>query len=409
MNAEIITIGTELLLGEIIDTNSAHIARTIRDIGLDLFYQTTVGDNQQRAAAAINLALGRANVVITTGGLGPTADDVTREAVATATNRPLELRPDLLEQIAARFRRWGAEMSPNNRQQALVPAGATALENPVGTAPCFILETERGMVISLPGVPKEMEHILEKSVVPFLQKKMDSPAVILSRSLRTAGIGESRIDAQIRDLEQLSNPTVGLAAHSGQVDIRITAKADSVEAAEALLEPLALEIRNRLGINIYGEGTDTIEETVLKLFDTQGVTLAVAEAGTEGITTRRLADLNIGEKALVFSASHSDWAHLSAQLELSSIDAAECRLKDRAQAAASRIRTMSGAEVGLSVLVENDNGYPIFLGLAFTTSSGQRSIARQYGGPPENAILWASTTAFDLLRRWFLGKDRSLT
>ncbi|NOR82989.1 MAG: CinA family nicotinamide mononucleotide deamidase-related protein, partial [Ardenticatenales bacterium] len=378
MNAEIVTIGTELLLGEIVDTNSAYLARAIRDIGLDLYYLTTVGDNEERAAAAISAAMDRADIVITTGGLGPTVDDVTRPAVARATGRPLQFRPDLLEQIAERFSRWGTRMSPNNRQQAYVPAGAIGLENPVGTAPCFIVETERGGIISLPGVPREMIHMMEHSVIPYLQERMGAPAVIVARNLRTAGIGESRIDAVIADLERLSNPTVGLAAHAGQTDIRITAKASSAEEAEAMIEPIAQEIRDRLGIHIYGEGTDTVEEVLLSLMKEKGLTLAMAEAGTEGLTGERLTGATHSKEVVRRKVHAVDWPGLASELGLPGT--VDVPLGDRAEEAAEQIRHAAGTSVGLVVLSEwNDEGWPT-MAIALSAGSGKQSQERGYGG-----------------------------
>jgi nicotinamide-nucleotide amidase len=402
MNAEIIAIGTELLLGEIVDTNSAHIARTVRDIGLDLFFLTTVGDNEERAAAAIAAALDRADVVITTGGLGPTVDDVTRQAVARAAGRPLAFRPDLLEQIAARFKRWGTEMSANNRQQAFVPAGALALENPVGTAPCFIVETERGAVISLPGVPREMVYMLEHAVIPYLQERMGAPAIILARVLRTAGIGESQVDAAIHDLERLSNPTVGLAAHAGQTDIRITAKAASLRDAEALIEPIVQDIRSRLGINIYGEGVETVEEVLLSLLSEKGLTLSAAEAGTGGVVAERLTGVIGSRKVLDHSVSRGDWGDLAAELGLPTALEGGDSLVDRANAVAGRIRAISGTTVALGVLVQQDEeGRPV-VAFSLVTPNDVRGQERGYGGPPEYVATWASTWAFDRLRRWLL-------
>jgi nicotinamide-nucleotide amidase len=402
MNAEIIAIGTELLLGEIVDTNSAHIARTVRDIGLDLFFLTTVGDNEERAAAAIAAALDRADVVITTGGLGPTVDDVTRQAVARAAGRPLEFRPDLLEQIAARFRRWGAEMSPNNRQQAFVPAGALALENPVGTAPCFIVETARGAVISLPGVPREMVYMLDHAVIAYLQERMGAPAIILARVLRTAGIGESRVDTAIHDLERLSNPTVGLAAHAGQTDIRITAKAASLQDAEALIEPIVQDIRGRLGINIYGEGVETVEEVLLSLLGERGLTLAAAEAGTGGAATERLTAVTRAAQVLGRTVSRESWGDLAAELGLSTEPEEGDSLVDRAEAAARRIRAISGTSVALCVLVQQDEAGQPVLAFSVVTPRDVQGHARGYGGPPEYVATWGITWAFDRLRRWLL-------
>ena len=403
MNAEIVTIGTELLLGEIVDTNSAHMARTIRDIGLDLFFQTTVGDNEERVAEAIRAALQRADVVITTGGLGPTVDDVTRPAVAKATNRPLEFRPDLFEQIAARFSRWGAQMSPNNRQQAYVPAGAIGLENPVGTAPCFIVETDKGTVICLPGVPREMVYMLQEVVIPYLQQKMGAPAVILARVLRTAGIGESQVDTLIHDLERLTNPTVGLAAHAGQTDIRVTAKAASVEEAEEMIEPVAEEIRQRLGTGIYGEGTETVEEVLTALLRASNLRLSLAELGTDKIGTERLLAVPRASQTVGRTVSAPTWKELAEALAIDPVRAANLPLGDRAQYAADQIREAdNGNAVGLAILVDRDSEGRPMMGIAVSLSSGKQSSERGYGGPPEHVNIWATTSGFDLLRRWLL-------
>src|SRR4030065_1986017 len=246
-SAEIITIGTEILLGEIVDTNAYFLARSLRDAGIDLYRKTTVGDNVRRIARAIQQALERCDIILTTGGLGPTVDDPTREAVAQAVGVNTEYHPELWEQIEARFHRYGRKPTENNRRQAFIPQGAKAIENPVGTAPIFILEHQSHVIISLPGVPREMEYLMEHEVIPYLRQHYDMHAIIKTRVLHTVGVGESQIDDLIGDLEQLSNPTVGLAAHSGQVDVRITAKSDSAAASDALISPIEIILRNRLG------------------------------------------------------------------------------------------------------------------------------------------------------------------
>jgi len=235
LNAEIVTTGTELLLGVITDTNSTTIARQFRDIGLNLYYITSAGDNQERVASVLDTALGRSDVIITTGGLGPTVDDITREAVAQATNRELVFDEAMSASIEAFFKQRGYTMSENNRRQARIPQGAIPIENPVGTAPCFIVEDERGIIISLPGVPHEMKYLMEHTVLLYLKEKLNLRQTIKARTLHTCGIGESALDAQIADLEESTNPTIGLAAHPGQSDIRITAKADSEAEADALI------------------------------------------------------------------------------------------------------------------------------------------------------------------------------
>jgi nicotinamide-nucleotide amidase len=416
MNAEIITIGTELLLGEIVDTNAAHIARQLRTIGLNLFYETTVGDNQTRSAEVINRALERADVVITTGGLGPTVDDVTREAVAQATDRSLEFRPTLLEQIEARFTRWGAAMSENNRRQAFVPQGAIAIENPVGTAPCFIVETERGVVISLPGVPREMEYLLEHAVLPYLREKFNLRAIIKTRVLRTAGMGESRIDAALSDLLTATNPTVGLSAHPGQTDVRITAKAEGEEDADRLIAPLEAEVRRRLGHTVYGTDKETVEEVLLRYLAQAGFTLAAAESGTGGLLTHRLSSApgaaGLFRGGLVANDPHALGKTLEVALEGESGE----QLEDFARRLATRLALSPGITdpahplLGLIVLIlprpgsdEATSAGGTIITLATPDGVALRRLG--FGGHAAHVARWATTHALELTRRWLL--DRS--
>lgn len=375
MNAEIITIGTELLLGEIVDTNAVYIARRLRDIGLDLYYMTTVGDNLERIARVVDIALNRANVVITTGGLGPTVDDVTREAVAQATGRRLVLHPELLAQIEAFFRRLGREMKENNRRQAYIPEGAIPIPNPVGTAPGFIVETERGVVICLPGVPREMEHLMEHAVVPYLRERFHLRGVIKVRVLRTVGIGESDIDAAIGDLMTSANPTVGLAAHAGQTDVRITAKAESEEEADRLLEDMARRVYARLGDAIYGEGQETVEEVVARLLHARGWRLAYA-----GIPVDLVPRLQ----------------EAGATLKVELLQRAEAVTAEEALARGRALREHLGWEVALVVLPARDGGTII----AAVAPTGERVLRVPYTAA-ESAYRerWISNLALDAVRR----------
>ena len=286
--AEILTIGTEILLGEIIDTNSRYIARKLRDHGIDIYWLSTVGDNPERIAEAMRQGMQRSEIIISTGGLGPTVDDPTREAVALAVGVQTEFRPELWQQVQDRFARFGRTPTENNKRQAYVPQGAIAIENPVGTAPAFIVETDKTAIIALPGVPREMEHLMENAVIPYLRERFDLHGMIKARILRTAGAGESAIDQQISDLETLSNPTVGLSAHAGSVDIRITAKANSETEANQLIEPVEAELRKRLGEWIYGADEDTLESKALLHLDELGWNLAIVESGLGGRLTQRL-------------------------------------------------------------------------------------------------------------------------
>ena len=289
MNAEIVAIGSELLLGQIVDTNSAWMAQRLADLGVNLFYKTVVGDNPGRMSETLTQALERSDLVITSGGIGPTQDDLTREMVAQVTGRELVLNEHLLEQIRERFQRRGLIHTPNNEKQAYIPAGAIPVENPNGTAPAFIVEDPRGVIISLPGVPFEMKWLFEHEVVPFLQKKFGLSEIITYRVLKVADLGESSVDDRIGHLiANSSNPTVGVLAHPGQMDVRITAKAANPEAALALIGPVELEVRELLGDHIFAADDQTMDEVVSQLLRQKGLSIAVYEDLTAGMTAQRL-------------------------------------------------------------------------------------------------------------------------
>ena len=293
MRAEIVSVGSELLLGQIVDTNAAHIARQLAVLGLDLFHKTTVGDNLGRVAAALETALERADVVFTTGGLGPTEDDVTREAVAVATGRELEFHQDLLDQIEAFFRARGLPLSPSNRKQAYIPRGAIPMPNPVGTAPCFIVEEGERTLIVLPGVPREMEYLLRTAALPHVRARYGLQAAIVSRLVRVAGLGESRVGELLADLmAKGANPTIGTMAHPGQVDVRIAAKAVDEATARALIAPVEAEICARLGDTVFGMDAESLEGAVAARLAEQGRTLALLEVGTGGLVSERLTSVH---------------------------------------------------------------------------------------------------------------------
>lgn len=263
--AEIITIGTELLLGVIQDTNTRYIANHLKNSGYDLFRTTTIGDNQNRIAQLLHESLARADFVITTGGLGPTVDDPTREAVAQAFDCELVFHQELWQQIEDRFLQRGLTPTKNNKKQALIPQGAFVLENQFGTAPAFILPVGNKCVICLPGVPKEMEYLLEQKVLPFLKVKMPSSHTLVTRTLHAIGIGESSLDSLIGEYEKLSNPTVGLLAHPGIVDIRIGASSDSLINANLMIDPIEAAITALIPDNIYGKDETSIEDVIVQL------------------------------------------------------------------------------------------------------------------------------------------------
>jgi competence/damage-inducible protein CinA-like protein len=377
-SAEILTIGTEILLGEIVDTNASYLARSLRDAGVDVYRKTTVGDNPHRIAQAIQESLSRCDLLITTGGLGPTVDDPTREAVALAVGVETEYRAELWEQIQARFRRFRRQPTENNKRQAFIPRGAEAVENPVGTAPAFIVAAGKGIIFSLPGVPHEMEYLMQHAVIPYLKQRFDLHGVIKSRVLHTAGVGESQIDDQIEDLERLSNPTVGLAAHAGQVDVRITVKAESEELAKEMIWEVEEKVRRRLGDWIYGADEDKLETAAIRALETKGWALAVVEAGLDGELIRRLAAVHSSFRGGEIIAGTPGLE------ELTVITEEYCRSRN--------------AEVGLGVALHPGiEKTEIFV--ALITPQGNEQYARPYGGPPQNAPRWAVHHSLDVLRR----------
>lgn len=377
-SAEILTIGTELLLGEIVDTNATYIARVLRDHGVNLFYSATVGDNEVRIADAIHQAMDRAEIVITTGGLGPTIDDATRQAVARACEVELEFREELWQQILERYTAYGKTPTENNKRQAFVPQGAIAIKNPVGTAPAFLVKTKNSTVISLPGVPSEMELLLHEAVLPYLRTNFDLQGLIKARVLKTANVGESHIDSLITDLEELHNPTVGLAAHAGRVDIRITAKADNEVDADALIAPVEEALRTRLGEWIYGVDEDTLEQAALQNMNEQDWQLVIVEAGLGGMLTGKLT---------------GDNPHFLGGLVLNQIPSLT-ELESQCQAYLQE----NHADVCLGVaLIRGEDRQTMHL--VRISPQKTNAITRTYGGPPKMAAKWCTAVSLDVLRR----------
>ena len=366
-SAEIITIGTEILLGEIVDTNTRYIARTLRSLGVDLYRTITIGDNTDRIASAISHSMERADIVITTGGLGPTVDDPTREAVAMAVGVETEFREDLWQQVVETIARYGRKPSENQKRQAYVPKGAIGLRNPVGTAPCFIYETKKNAVISLPGVPAEMELILHESVIPYLQKRFGLDEVIKVRVLHCSGLGEGMIDEKIADLETLSNPTVGLAAHTGVVDVRIAAKAKSEGEADEMIAKVEADVRQRLGNVVFGADDDRLENVVLEMLEKRGWKLTAIESGLDNLISRKLPntasfpDLNLDSLTQALRAARAD----------------------------------SNADIALGVAVYPDERAA---DMVMITPKGEKNHRITYGGPPRSLPRWSMNLALNWLR-----------
>lgn len=415
MQAEIITVGTELLLGQIVDTNATYIAQQLNAIGLNLFYKTTVGDNAARLKGVLEQAHHRSQVVITTGGIGPTEDDLTREMVAEATGRKLVFQQSLMDQIENIFKSRGfTSISPNNRKQAYIPEGAIPIENPVGTAPGFIVDDEKGVIISIPGVPFEMKYLMEKTVLPFLKKRFGLKGLIKYKVLKNSGIGESKIDNIIGDLiTQSANPTVGLLAHVGQVDIRITVKADEEATADRLIAEMEAKIRERLPNAIFGTDQDTLEGVVAGILKKQNRTLAVAESNTGGLVALKLSTTPEAPSFLrgsIAAMTEGAVTHLLGvpQGLLREHGLASAQV---AEAMASRIRALTGADLGLAIagiLNWNEKQPPETPPATFISivGLGSDSITESYGmgGPASFVQTRIAIMSLEILRRKLIGE-----
>jgi competence/damage-inducible protein CinA-like protein len=376
-SAEIITIGTELLLGEIQDTNTRYIARFLRNEGIDLYRTTMIGDNENRITSTVMESLSRSDIVITTGGLGPTVDDPTRNAIARAIGTELEFLPELWEQIKQRFERFGRRPTENNKKQAYIPMGAIAIENAVGTAPSFYCLIENGLIISLPGVPKELEYLLENQVKGILRAQFNNKYVIQTFVIHTSGIGESVIDEKIADLETLSNPTVGIVAYPGQTDIRITAKAINKTKAAKMISNIMDIITQRLGGFIFGFNEDTLDEVIARILLNLNMKVCLIEKGTDQLVTQLLQKYNI----LI-----SD----SANYNLENADSLEKSLEN--------FYEQINPNILLVAELSKTNEKSAMLSINYIHADQRINKSFQFGGHDNLALTWAANTIMHFLR-----------
>lgn len=287
MKAEIITVGTEILLGYILNTNCRYLSRELAAMGIEMYYQITVGDNEERLLKTLEESLNRSDIVICTGGLGPTEDDITKEVCAKYFGYELELHKPSLDAMIERFKHMNRVPTKNNEKQAYFPKEAYILKNDNGTAPGCIMEKEGKMIVVLPGPPKEMESMFENYVKPYLSKLTDD--VIESEVLRIIGVGESKIENDILDIiDSQTNPTIATYAKGYECTLRITAKAKSVEEAKELIKPMSDEMKRRFGQSLYATGETSIEEVVAKMLVENNLKIAVAESCTGGMVSASL-------------------------------------------------------------------------------------------------------------------------
>ena len=289
MTAELIFVGTELLLGDILNTNAQYLSRRLSALGISVLHQCVIGDNPERLEEVLKTALSRSDLVLTTGGLGPTKDDLTKETAAAVCKKRLVRHEESLDAMRAYFSDKGVAMPKSNEKQADLPEGALVFPNSNGTAPGCAMETDGKWVLLLPGPPREMKAMFELAAVPFLRRFSDG--VIVSHSVRTFGIGESAMAERVSDLLDLKNPTVAPYAKNGEALLRVTAKAENEAAAEALIAPVLHEIKDRLCDVIYGVDVSSLEEAAVALLKEKALTVATAESATAGLIAKRLTDI----------------------------------------------------------------------------------------------------------------------
>ena len=291
MNVELVCVGTELLLGSIVNTNAAYLAEKCAGLGLSCYFQTVVGDNGERLAGVLRTAMERSDIVIMCGGLGPTEDDLTKETAAALCGRPLRLHEPSKKAIEKFFAHRGTEPTDNNWKQAMLPEGCTVLENRNGTAPGIILETEKARLILLPGPPGELQPMFQESVAPYLAALTSQ--VISSQTVKICGVGESKAETMVKDMiGSQTNPTIATYAKTGEVHIRVTANAEDRKTAAKLIKPVVKELKSRFGNHIYTTEEDvTLEKSVADLLLANGLTVTFAESCTGGLLSARLVNV----------------------------------------------------------------------------------------------------------------------
>jgi nicotinamide-nucleotide amidase len=291
LRAEIISVGTELLLGQIVDTNAAYLSRALSDVGIAIYRRATIGDNMDRLLEGFRQAFSDADIVFAIGGLGPTMDDITRDALALALGDTLHYDAGIGDRLKEFFTRRRMPVLESNLRQAMVPTHGRAIENPNGTAPGLLFEKDGKIGIALPGPPNEFIPMVDHFVVPYLREKTGYIGTIRSLALRVAGVGESLVEDKVKDLMLDANPTVAPYAKLGEVHLRVTAKADTVEEADRLIAERAALIRERLGSAIYAENEETLEQATVRVLKERGQTVATAESCTGGLVAQRLTDV----------------------------------------------------------------------------------------------------------------------
>lgn len=413
MTAEVVSVGTELLLGEITDTNATYICRRLAEAGINVYHRTTVGDNWERLCASLRQAQARADAVIVTGGLGPTEDDITREAIAQVVGKPLQEDPQAAQSIREFFQKRGRHFARTNVKQAMVPAGGRTIPNPHGTAPGVVVEAEGTEFIALPGVPAEMRGMMREWVIPHLeQRRGEVRELIRSRTLKVVGLGESAVADMLRPvLEVQTDPTIASYAYPGEVRLRITTKAQSEEEALERLKAAEAQLREELGHYVFGADEDRLEAVVGEMLVAGGLSLAVAESCTGGLIASRVTDVPGSSRYFVGGAVTYSDAEKVRLLEVPAgiVKAYGAVSEPVARAMAKGARRTTGSDLALGVtgIAGPGGGTPekpvglVYIGLA--AKEGTICQHHHMHGDRDQVKWRTSQAALDMIRMWLLG------
>ena len=408
--AELIAVGTELLLGSIANTDGQFISRELSRLGIAVYHHTVVGDNPARLRSAVELAKTRSDLIITTGGLGPTCDDLTKNVLSECFGKKLIYNEEAAARMEAYFRRSGREITPNNYQQAWLPEGCVPFQNDWGTAPGCGFEADGVRVIMLPGPPSECRPMFLERAVPYLGDWTDG--AIVSRTLHIFGKGESAVESLLRDrMNAMENPTLAPYAKEGEMELRLTAKAQDDQAARALIAPAEAQLRELLGDLIYGVDGDTLEGVCLRLLKEGGLTLSTAESCTGGLMAKRITDLS-GASAAFKGGVVSYWSQVKHEVlgvPQDLLDTYGAVSEPVARAMARGVRSLTGSDLGVSVTGvagpdPDDRGNPVglvYVGLAWDGGDFVREVHAV--GPRFRVRQSAASHGFDLIRRRLTG------
>ena len=411
MKAEIISIGTEILLGEILDTNTNYVAQRLPALGIDLYYTHQIGDNQARLAELLRQAWDRADLILCTGGLGPTEDDITRDAIAAVLGETPEVDPRLEEELRAWFGRRGAPMPERNLKQAWLTPSTREIPNPRGTAPGWWSEKDGRIIIAMPGPPAEMSRMWEKEVAPRLQGR-STGVVIISHTVKTVGLGEGTVDEMVSPLLKSTNPSIGVYARADGIHLRLTAKAATAEEAEALIAPVQEEIERILGPSVWGHDNDTMEAATGRLLRERGLSLGTMESATGGLLASTITDApgssTYFRGGLVAYATEQKiaWGVDRDVIDEHGVISPECA-KEMARAARAHLRTDLGLGITGVAGPDPQEDKPVgTMHVAVHDGIDAHVISYQFAQGREAAKRRAVTVSFQLLRRVLLGSVR---